>query len=201
MGLFVINQLCFVGLPCAGVLAQELLQRSRKNRSTSSLHEGGGVVSQHQRPAMSRNTTPPTPFPRSEVIQNLSIFASLLEKALHTRDGNYGIARRGLDAIRNILDRVLSSDDEEAVQHPPTPGALPSTPSIPLHPHQVSSLSAEQQQPFMTDSSIATSFDASNIPAAGSGNTYNSDDGLLSLDFMTWLDNLDWAQESLLNYS
>lgn len=45
----------------------------------------------------------------------LSVFASLLESVPDMRRGTYEIARRGLDVIRNILDRVLGADHEDVV--------------------------------------------------------------------------------------
>lgn len=180
-----------------------------------------------------------TPFPRSEVIQNLSVFASLLETALHIRDGNYGIARRGLDAIRNILDRVLSGDDcdeqphqsshhhgqrEKTQQHQkqqpskiiPDPAmarfASPSADQLTLDPtiqqqQEISASQPPQQQPsilMQEDASIPASYTAAsstNLETLGTDGSYNTDDNFLPLDFMSWLDSFDWAQESLLNYS
>lgn len=184
-----------------------------------------------------------TPFPRSEVIQNLSVFASLLETALHIRDGNYGIARRGLVAIRNILDRVLSADDDDdshqshhqnqrekqqqqqqqykIIEDPSELRyASPSAPSADQFPNdsvtqqqqqQEITASQQQQQSIMMqeDTSIPTTYatvtstNPEGLAAGGAGadGPYNADDNFLPLDFMTWLDNFDWAQESLLNYS
>jgi chromatin structure-remodeling complex subunit RSC3/30 len=186
------------------------------------------------------SNTPATPFPRSEVIQNLSVFASLLETALHIRDGNYGIARRGLDAIRNILDRVLSAEDCDEPHQPRHSSqrekqqlqlqqykiipdaamarfASPSAPSADQFPvgsvthQQQQEISASQQQQqqqsvmMQENTPITTSYTASpstNPEALGSTDgSYNTVDNFLPLDFMTWLDSFDWAQESLLNYS
>jgi chromatin structure-remodeling complex subunit RSC3/30 len=189
-------------------------------------------------PSSTGNST--TPFPRSEVIQNLSVFASLLETALHIRDGNYGIARRGLDAIRNILDRVLSGDDCDEQQHQssrhhsqrektqqqqqqepykiiPDPAmacfASPSADQLAIDPtiQQQQEISAsqqqQQQQPSIMmpeDASIPASYTAAsstNLEKLGTDGSYNTNDNFLPLDFMSWLDSFDWAQESLLNYS
>lgn len=148
------------------MLARELLERSQ--------HQ------QHQKrsPNDQQQTTPITvPFPRSEIIQNLSVFASHLESTLDIRDGNYGIARKGLHAIRSVLDRILSGDDD-----------IPSS----------------------SDSAI--DIVAQSVPtdtmaiAAGPGDwpatipNFHSEDGN-EAEFMTWLDNIDWAQESLLTFS
>ncbi|KAH8700848.1 hypothetical protein BGW36DRAFT_357489 [Talaromyces proteolyticus] len=74
----------YLGLPCAGVLALELLQPSK----TYALDE--------------------EPFPRSEILENLRTFASHLEKSLVIKDRKHLITRRGLSAIRNVLNRALS---------------------------------------------------------------------------------------------
>lgn len=185
-------------------------------------------------PSSTGNRT--TPFPRSEVIQNLSVFASLLETALHIRDGNYSIARRGLDAIRNILDRVLSGDDCDEQQHQsslhygqhektqqqqpykiiPDPAmarfASPSADQLAIDPtiqqqQEISASQQQHQQPsimMQEEASIPASYTAAsstNPETLGTDGSYNTDDNFLPLDFMSWLDSFDWAQESLLNYS
>lgn len=185
-------------------------------------------------PSTTSNST--TPFPRSEVIQNLSVFASLLETALHIRDGNYGIARRGLDAIRNILDRVLSGDDCDEQQHQSSRhhGQSEKTQQQQQQPHKIvpdpamasfvspsadqhavdptiqqqQAMSASQQQQpsimIQEDASIPASYTAAsstNLETLATDGSYNTNDNFLPLDFMSWLDSFDWAQESLLNYS
>jgi hypothetical protein len=47
-------------------------------------------------------------FPRSQIIQSLSIFASQLETVVQPDEGNYQIAQQGQRAIRHVLDQVLS---------------------------------------------------------------------------------------------
>lgn len=177
------------------------------------------------------SNTPTTPFPRSEIIQNLSVFASMLETTIHTRDGNYGIARRGLDAIRNILDRVLSGDDCDEQQHQssrldnqhekaqqqaykidPDPATarfdLHSTDQLTLEPttqQQQDISTSQQQQSVMAQESttLPTSYttQAEMVAPGVADGPYSTDDNFLPLDFMSWLDTFDWAQESLLNYS
>lgn len=96
------NQVSYYGLPTAGVLAIELLRLSQPQPPplptppTSSLSDRSS----------------PTPFPRSEVIQNLSIFASHLQTVIQPHEGNYDICQQARKAIRHILDRVLSSSFE-----------------------------------------------------------------------------------------
>ncbi|KAJ5167565.1 Transcription factor [Penicillium canariense] len=79
--------MCYVGLPAAGILSAELLRRSR---STLSAIE--------------------TAFPRSEIIQNLSIFASYLDHVIQSNEGNYQVSQQGQRIIRHVLDQVLSVD-------------------------------------------------------------------------------------------
>ncbi|KAH8697906.1 hypothetical protein BGW36DRAFT_379643 [Talaromyces proteolyticus] len=147
--------LCYIGLPCAGVLARELLQRSQQQYYRSL----------HEKPPKSADTMP---FPRSEVIQNLSVFAANLENVLGSR-GNFGISQKGLNVIRNVLDRVLSGDEMSCAPSnlpPPTGDELTAVP-----------LELPTTLPELY-----------------------SDDGNTA-EFMTWLDNIDWAQEALLSYS
>ncbi|KAJ5660607.1 hypothetical protein N7507_007058 [Penicillium longicatenatum] len=77
--------LCNTGLPAAGVLSAELLRQSRLR------------------------TFEPSTFPRSDIIQKLSVFASYLETMVQQDDGNYQIAQQGHRAIRHVLDQVLSA--------------------------------------------------------------------------------------------
>lgn len=48
-------------------------------------------------------------FPRSEIIQKLSIFASHLETMVGPNEGNYQIAQQGRRAIGQVLDQILST--------------------------------------------------------------------------------------------
>ncbi|KAJ5493522.1 hypothetical protein N7463_009609 [Penicillium fimorum] len=74
------------GLPSAGVLCAELLRRSRSTVTSSFLD-----------------------FPRSEIIQNLTLFAGYLDTIINPHDGNYRVAQEGQRAIRHVLDQVLSA--------------------------------------------------------------------------------------------
>jgi chromatin structure-remodeling complex subunit RSC3/30 len=47
-------------------------------------------------------------FPRSEIIQNLTLFAAYLDTIINPHDGNYRVAQQGQKAIRHVLDQVLS---------------------------------------------------------------------------------------------
>ncbi|TQB74292.1 hypothetical protein MPDQ_005015 [Monascus purpureus] len=75
------------GIPAAGVLAMELLRQS-------------GYLSQSSPPNISHR--------RSEIIQNLSIFASHLQYVVRPHDGNYDICQYSRRIICRILDRILS---------------------------------------------------------------------------------------------
>ncbi|KAJ5819463.1 hypothetical protein N7474_005054 [Penicillium riverlandense] len=77
----------YFGLPSAGILAIELLRRTQNP---------------HPRPNKK-------PFPRSEVIQNLSILASHIQYIILPQKGNYEVCQQGRKAILYILDHVLST--------------------------------------------------------------------------------------------
>ncbi|OQE41131.1 hypothetical protein PENCOP_c005G04419 [Penicillium coprophilum] len=83
---------CLPGLPSAGVLCAELLRRSRSTVTSSFLG-----------------------FPRSEIIQNLTLFAAYLDTIIKPHDGNYRVAQQGQKAIRHVLDQVLSADGISSV--------------------------------------------------------------------------------------
>ncbi|CRG90035.1 C6 transcription factor, putative [Talaromyces islandicus] len=136
------RNLHYIGLSCAGVLARELLQQSR-----------------HQRQHL---------LPRSEIIQNLTIFASHLEKCREF-EGNDVITKRGLDAVRGILDRVLS---------PPVAGSETSLSAPKLAYHDENGIWPTDENAFLQHGlEIIDDFD---------------------LAMMAELDSIDWAQESLL---
>lgn len=84
------------GLPASGVLALELLQQSQN------------------RAQMTKD------FPRSEVIQNLSVFVSCLGWVHMEGDGNYHLCIQARNMIQRILDRVLSPEATYS-SHPPFP--------------------------------------------------------------------------------
>lgn len=54
-------------------------------------------------------------FPRSEIIQNLTLFAAHLDTIVMPHDGNYRVAQQGHKAIRHVLDQVLSVDGISSV--------------------------------------------------------------------------------------
>jgi chromatin structure-remodeling complex subunit RSC3/30 len=54
-------------------------------------------------------------FPRSEIIQNLSVFSSYLETFIQREEGNYRVSQQGQRIIRHILDQVLSGNDPPSV--------------------------------------------------------------------------------------
>jgi hypothetical protein len=86
------------GLPASGVLALELLQQSQN------------------RAQMTKD------FPRSEVIQNLSVFVACLGWIHMEGDGNYHLCIQARNMIQRILDRVLSPEAAYSSHQPePTP--------------------------------------------------------------------------------
>ncbi|PLB35312.1 putative chromatin structure remodeling complex protein RSC3 [Aspergillus candidus] len=50
-----------------------------------------------------------TSFPRSKIIQNLSVFAAQIETFFPSREGDYDTCMKGLAYIRRVLDSVLSA--------------------------------------------------------------------------------------------
>lgn len=80
------------GLPAAGVLAIELLKQEQ-----------------------SRTYTPDI-LPRSETIQDLSVFISALT-TVPAGEGNFSICQQGRRALKKILDQIL------APSHPPVEGS------------------------------------------------------------------------------
>ncbi|KAJ5620083.1 hypothetical protein N7510_004067 [Penicillium lagena] len=89
----------YFGLPSAGILAIELLRRTQNP---------------HPRPNE-------RPFPRSEVIQNLSILASHIQYIILPQKGNYEVCQRGRKAILYILDHVLSTRTDATASVAPVP--------------------------------------------------------------------------------
>ena len=76
--------MAYYGLPSAGVIAHELLRQIKQPQSYNP-----GI-------------------PRSETIQNLSVFNSSLQWAARPGDGNYELCTRARDHIARILDGILS---------------------------------------------------------------------------------------------
>ncbi|KAL2812994.1 hypothetical protein BJX63DRAFT_395390, partial [Aspergillus granulosus] len=99
-----ICDLSYVGLPAAAALSKELLHRS------------------HNSPPLSGEATP---FPRSEIIQNLCVFAAHLETFLPNRESDSATFNKGLQSIKSTLGAVLN---------PPISGGLNNNSSMPLPP-------------------------------------------------------------------
>lgn len=87
------------GLPPAGVLALELLQQFSD-----------------------RSQTPDLDFPRSDIIQKLSILISSIECIVHPTNGNYRICGQAKKMLQAILDIILA----------PTPNPAPAPDSEPV---------------------------------------------------------------------
>ncbi len=71
------------GLPAAGVLAIELLKQEQSRAFT------------------------PDILPRSETIQDLSVFISALG-TVGSNEGNFSICNQGRRALKKVLDQILS---------------------------------------------------------------------------------------------
>lgn len=95
-------QICFYGLPTAGVLSIELVHRC------SALHMNSSSLS----PDVAATT-----FPKSQVIQNLTIFASYLQIIIQSHEGNYDICQQARQTILRVLDVVLSPQPTQSAFH------------------------------------------------------------------------------------
>ena len=95
------------GLPTAGVLALELLQ---------------------QKQSQLRMDQPPRlqVFPSSKIIQELSVFISLLRYVHAPGDGNYPLTEQAGKTLQQILDKVLSMDSAPPRVLTPERAQLPS---------------------------------------------------------------------------
>ncbi|PWY88198.1 chromatin structure remodeling complex protein RSC3 [Aspergillus heteromorphus CBS 117.55] len=94
----IIMDLCSAGLPAAGVLCTELLRRSQPQPQPQP------QLQSHPQPQI--DTT--FPFPRSEIIQKLSVFLAQLTTFLRQQEGDYEICVKGQKIISQVLDRVLA---------------------------------------------------------------------------------------------
>ncbi|KAJ5796726.1 uncharacterized protein N7518_005266 [Penicillium psychrosexuale] len=96
--------LCYIGLPAAGILTSKLLSEHSPQISNLS----------------------PTPLPaniRSLAIQKLNLFVSHLIFLVQPHEGSYEISQQGARFIRRVLDRIIS------LEYPQLP---PVTPDIDL---------------------------------------------------------------------
>ncbi|CRG88482.1 chromatin structure-remodeling complex subunit RSC3/30 [Talaromyces islandicus] len=91
----------YFGLPSAGILVIELLRQTQKTR-----------------------LQPTEGFPRSEVIQNLSILASHIQYIHLPQNGNYEICQQGRKVIMYILDHLLSKPTGAPVSASPVPSNI-----------------------------------------------------------------------------
>ncbi|KAL4955817.1 hypothetical protein BDW69DRAFT_204101 [Aspergillus filifer] len=89
------SDLCQMGLPAAGVIASQLL-------------------SEHfpQSPRTTCYPLLPGSF-RSVAVQKLSIFVSHLTSLVRPQVGCFGIAQKGAEYIRSVLDQTLSTNESE----------------------------------------------------------------------------------------
>ena len=86
-----IYMLAFNGLPAAGVLAVELLTQGRTGQYTTDI------------------------LPRSETIQDLSVFISALA-AVGPGEGNFSICSQGRKTLTRVLDQILSPNPPVALE-------------------------------------------------------------------------------------
>lgn len=98
------------------------------------------------------------PFPRSEIIQKLSVYVSYLDTFSFSNEVDLEMTKQGAKIIRQVLDRVLS---------PGTAVPLPAT------------------TPETSNADWFTSRDLS------------LEDGT---NFVKWLENVDWSQDTWLNF-
>ena len=80
------SKIALYALPPAGVLALELLQHFRSPSKTN------------------------PEFPRSEIVQNLSILISSIDCIVRPKSGNYTICNQAKKMLQAVLDTVLSPD-------------------------------------------------------------------------------------------
>ncbi|PWY93760.1 hypothetical protein BO94DRAFT_583126 [Aspergillus sclerotioniger CBS 115572] len=93
------SSLCYYALPCAGVLATELLHQH----------------SSHSQPQPPEPSPGPevgsggeeNEFPRAEIIQKLSIFVFFLETYVPPGQANYVMSMQARRVVRGVLNRVL----------------------------------------------------------------------------------------------
>lgn len=129
----------------------------------------------------------------------MSVFASHLNASLNVQNGNHGIALKGLNAIRNVLDHVLSG--EYVFVGPNNNGTGTHAAENNQDKHAPPPISmAEECEGGGNPHSTADRPDASGLASSTAVPGWFLDD-VSGMEFMTWLDNLDWGQESLLSYS
>lgn len=136
------------------------------------------------------------------MIQNLSVFASHLNSSLEIRDANHDIAVKGLNAIRNVLDHVLSGDHDFAGSTNTTTNN--NNENNTGHENYGDSQDRHAAPPPMVggENLLATTgiHDGMGAWASPSAVPGWFLDDVSGMEFMNWLDNLDWGQESLLSY-
>jgi len=57
-------------------------------------------------------------FPRSEVVQNLSVLVSALDWIVRAGEGNYSLCRQARKMLQRILDRVLAPEPVHEIHRP-----------------------------------------------------------------------------------
>ncbi|PNS19106.1 Chromatin structure-remodeling complex subunit rsc4 [Sphaceloma murrayae] len=96
--------IAFHGIPSAGVLAVEMLKQENTRQYT------------------------PDILPRSETIQDLSVFISALAEVEPNMNGNYAICHKARKVLKKVLDKILSPS--QPIQLGPSPEAAYEDPSL-----------------------------------------------------------------------
>ncbi|TKX20935.1 fungal specific transcription factor domain-containing protein 53 [Elsinoe australis] len=99
--------IAFHGIPSAGILAVEMLKQENTRQYT------------------------PDILPRSETIQDLSVFISALAAVEPNFGGNYAICHKARKVLKKVLDKILSPS--HPVQSNPSPDAAYEDPSLQFH--------------------------------------------------------------------
>ena len=109
-------QIALYGLPPAGVLALELLQHSRNSTRVDRL------------------------FPRSEIIQSLSVLISSVDCIVRPTSGNYTICSQAKKMLQAILDTVLLPERHDV--------QMDYREQVPEHVNQLAGVDLENQMWF-----------------------------------------------------
>ncbi|KAF2224027.1 hypothetical protein BDZ85DRAFT_96216 [Elsinoe ampelina] len=89
--------IAFHGIPSAGILAVEMLKQENTRQYT------------------------PEILPRSETIQDLSVFISALSAVEPNIGGNYAICHKARKLLKKVLDKILSPGPQQAAVTNPSP--------------------------------------------------------------------------------
>lgn len=171
------------GLRSGAIIAVELLKQEQQQLLSSAHH-------QHN------HGNPPPLLPRSQTIQDLSVFAARLG-AVDPRDGAFGMCDQGRKVITRILDKILTPCPPAAAAPSLPPPALRHHAQAPQYQHHQGLGQMDLDGPAdraAQEAGLA-------VPEMAGGGL--ADFGIaieapLSLghdtDFMQWLENMDWER-------